>query len=162
MKNNIIIIAAAGLTIIGCQKKENTDPVVEKTTVVETATAASTKRCYLQVTEAKGENGKIVNDSLLLNIETNGDSITGTFKWLPYYKDKKTGDFKGTYKGNAAKTILSAKAEGMTNLEELDFTFDDKQASVKFGEMAEGPDGIWHYKDAKAASMETVPMAECK
>ena len=160
MKNKLILLAA-GLTLFSCQKKENTDTVIEQTTVEQTAPDVVTKQCYMQVTEIK-EGGKTVNDSILLNIETKGDSITGTFKWLPYYKDKKTGDFKGTVKNNIANTILSAKGEGTTNLEEFVIIFDANNASIKMGEMAEGPDGIWHYKDKAATSENAIPKVECK
>ena len=160
MKNKIILLAA-GLAMFSCQKKENTDTVIEKTTVEETAPDVVTKQCYLQVTQIK-DGTKTVNDSILLNIETKGDSITGSFKWLPYFKDKKTGEFKGTVKNNIANTILSAKGEGTTNLEEFVIVFDAEHASVKFGEMAEGTDGIWHYKDKAATSETSIPKVECK
>jgi len=162
MKNKLILLAA-GLAMFSCQKKENTDTVIENTTVEETAPEAEvvTKQCYLAVTAIK-EGSKTVNDSIILNIETKGDSITGTFKWLPFYKDKKTGEFKGTIKNNIANTILSAKAEGTTNLEEFTIVFDAAHASVKMGEMAEGTDGIWHYKDKAATSETAIPKVECK
>ena len=161
MKNKIIMLIA-GLSLLSCKKKEENTTVIENTTVEETAPAAPLKQCYLQVTESKGEAGKTVNDSIMLNIETKGDSITGTFKWLPFYKDKKTGEFKGLIKNNIANTILSAKAEGTTNLEEFIIVFDAEHASVKFGEMAEGTDGIWHYKDKSTTTDTAIPKVECK
>ena len=160
MKNKIILFAA-GLAMFSCQKKETTETVIENTTVEETAPDVVTKQCYMAVTAIK-EGTKTVNDSIMLNIETKGDSITGTFKWLPYYKDKKTGEFKGTVKNNIANTILSAKAEGTTNLEEFIIVFDATHASIKMGEMAEGTDGIWHYKDKAATSENSIPKVECK
>jgi len=160
MKNKILLLTI-GLAFASCQKKENTDAVIEKTTVEETAPDVVTKQCYLQVTQIK-EGAKTVNDSIVLNIETKGDSITGTFKWLPFYKDKKTGEFKGMIKNNIANTILAAKAEGTTNLEEFVIVFDAEHASVKLGEMAEGTDGIWHYKDKAATTETAIPKVECK
>jgi len=159
MKNKIILLAA-GLVLLSCQKKEE-KTIIENTTVEETAPETDVKQCYMAITEIK-KGSKTVNDTVILNLETKGDSITGTYKWLPYYKDKKTGVFNGTVKNNIATTILSAKGEGVTNLEEFNFTFNDKQVSVKFGEMAEGTDGIWHYKDAKTTTENAIPKVACK
>lgn len=161
MKNNIIILTAS-LALLSCKKEDKT--VIEQTTVEETAPADNgilVTQCYRAVTAIQDE-GKTVNDSILLNFERNGDSITGEFKWLPYYKDKKTGTFKGTVQGTTATTVLTAKGEGLTNKEEFIFDIDAENVSVKMGEMKEGKDGIWHYKDVKATSENAIPRTDCK
>jgi hypothetical protein len=160
MKNKIIILAAS-LALLSCKKEEKT--VIEQTTVEETAPtpALAGKQCYLEVTESQNE-GKTTNDSLMLNFERNGDSITGEFKWLPYYKDKKTGMFTGTVNGTTATTVLTAHGEGLTNKEEFIFDIAADKVVVKMGEMAEGKEGKWMYKDKQKASGTDIPKTDCK
>ena len=158
MKNTIPLLFA-GITLLSCQKKED-KTVVQETTVEQTTPA--TKQCYLKITGSKDETGKTVNDTLQLTIETKGDSVSGEFKWLPYYKDKKKGIFKGTVNGHTANTLLMAQAEGTTNKEEFIFDFNNEQATVKFGEMTKGEDGIWYYTDKNTLSKEKIPKVECK
>jgi len=161
MKNKIILLAL-GFAIVSCHNKKE---VIQETTVEATAPKPETiagKQCFLKVTENKADASNIMHDSLALSFETKGDSIYGTFKWLPSEKDKKTGPFKGTLTGTTANVILEAQAEGTTNKEELIFELADKQASVKFGEMTQGKDGIWHYKDVNTASAEVLQKTACK
>jgi uncharacterized lipoprotein YajG len=154
MKNKLMILAAAAL-LFSCQKKEE-KTVIEETTIEAEAPAATTpaeeQTCYLSV---------ISKDSIVLNITKKGDSISGTFKWLPAEKDKKISQFKGVLNGNTVTAIGSASAEGTTNKEELIFTLDGGQAKVKFGEMAQGKNGIWVYKDKAATSEQVLNKVDC-
>lgn len=158
MKNSMIILTAA-LALMSCKKEE--EKTVEKTTVEETAPVAATKYCYMQVTKAGGEDGKPANDTLSIEMELKGNVATGTFKWLPFYKDKKTGTFTGTASNGTVTAILEAQAEGTINKEELIFSYDDTKASVKFGEMVE-KDGVWVYKDKTTAAGTDIQKVECK
>ncbi len=161
MKNKIVIIIVA-LVLFACKKEDN--KVVEQTTVEQTAPTSDTVPqvdCYLAVTESRNE-GKVTNDTLMLSYERTGDSIYGEFNWLPYYKDKKTGTFSGTVKNHTAHTVLTASGEGITNKEEFLFSIAADKISVKMGEMAEGKDGIWHYKDATTASETIIPKVDCR
>lgn len=111
------------------------------------------KACYLQVTG---------RDSIILSAEIKGDSITGIFNWLPYEKDKKLATFKGRLVGNIAHTISNTMAEGMENKEELIFTLQDSTALVKFGEMLQGDNGVWMYKNKNTARSQVLKKVECK
>lgn len=159
--NNKILIFTASLVLLSCKKEDKT--IIEQTTVEETAadTDVLITNCYIAVTPIQ-EEGKAKNDTISLNFERKGDSITGQFKWLPYYKDKKTGTFKGIVKGNSASTILTAQGEGIINKEEFIFDIDTDKVSIKMGELAEGKDGIWHYKDKSATSENAIPKTDCK
>lgn len=152
MKNKIILLAA-GLMLFSCQKKE--EKVVQETTVEASAPTATLEEhfCFLNV---------VSKDSTVLNIVQKGDSISGTFKWLPAEKDRKVIDFKGILNGSTVTATGNSKAEGSTNKEELIFTLEHGQAKVKFGEMAEGKDGIWHYKDVKATSDQVLNKVDCQ
>jgi len=153
MKNELILLAA-GILMFSCQKKEE-KTVIEDTTVEAEAPVAEApeQMCFLNV---------VSKDSIILNVTKSGDSVIGTFKWLPVEKDKKITQFKGIISGNTVTAIGEASAEGMTNKEEFIFTIDGGQAKVKFGEMAESSDGVWRYKNKNATSDQVLNKVDCK
>lgn len=162
--NKLPLLAAALLLLAGCEKREKTDTVSTGGTIP----AAGNKEvfspsCYLQVITGKGNNGKTLNDSIIFNIEKrDGDSIWGIYHWKPAEKDKKIATFTGTIKGNEGHAIANSHAEGMNYNEEVLFTLKDNTLSVKFGEMAEGKDGIWYYKDKAKLSEQVLTKVNCK
>ncbi|RWW96622.1 hypothetical protein [Flavobacterium cerinum] len=155
MKHTITIFAAGLLLLNSCQKKEEKpETVVEETTIEKiTETAAEKDMCFLQV---------ISRDTIMLTITRDGDNISGTYKSIPFEKDKKTNVFKGTIKDNVVTAVGTVSAEGMTNKEEIIFTIDDKQASIKFGEMIEGDDGVYRYKNVNNTSPMAITKVDCK
>ena len=154
MIKSVLTIVCGSILLFSCQKKEEKETVTEDTTVQEvTETAPVTQACYHMV------QGK---DSIVLNIERSGDSIKGIFNWLPYEKDKKRSTFKGTVSGDNATTVAISQGEGMTNREELLFSFTDKEARVKFCEMTEGPNSIWKYKDLSKTTEQVLQKTDCK
>lgn len=160
MKKEIVIVAFAVL-FFSCRKEDKT---IEKTTVEQTspAKADTGKYCYMEVTSVDSGDGKTVNDTIAIEMEVTGNNANGTFEWLPYYKDKKTGTFTGVVTNGTFKGILEARAEGTVNKEEFIFDYDENKASVKFGEMAEGKEGVWNYKDIGNTSEQVVQKAVCK
>lgn len=155
MKHTIAIFAAGLLLLNSCQKKEEKpETVVEETTIEKiTETAPEKDMCFLQV---------ISRDTIMLTITRDGDNISGTYKSIPFEKDKKTNVFKGTIKDNVVTAVGTVSAEGMTNKEEIIFTIDDKQASIKFGEMIEGDDGVYRYKNVNNTSPMAITKIDCK
>lgn len=149
------MLAAGLLLFSSCkEKEEKTEPVVEETTIEKiTETAPERDMCFLQI---------ISRDTIMLTITRDGDNISGTYKSIPYEKDKKTNIFKGTIKDNTVTAVGMVSAEGKTNNEEIIFTIDDKQASIKFGEMIEGDDGVYRYKNVNNTSSLAVPKIDCK
>jgi hypothetical protein len=149
-------IASGLLLLASCQKKEEKTETVTEDTTVKAAPAEPAidgETCFLNV---------VSKDSTLLSVNRQGDSVSGTFRWLPYEKDKKTIVYKGTISGTTVTATGTSQAEGMTNREELIFTLEDNQASVKFGEMIEGDDGVWRYKNKNTASIQVLAKADCK
>ncbi len=161
-----MILAVAGLALLSC-KKENpavTDTPQDSLPPSKTA-AADVKQCYLQVTSRKADYGdrKTLSDSILFNIERHeGDSIWGIFHWKPAEKDKKISTYKGILKGDTGTVVANSNAEGMNYNEEVIFTLKDNTLAVKFGEMAEGKDGIWRYKDQSKLSEQLLNKVDCK
>ena len=153
-----LLLSACLLLLGSCQKKtENTDTVVSDTTSITTATPEELTEdgefCYLKV---------ISKDSIILKYTRTGEHITGIFHWRPYEKDKKISSFEGTIKGSTVNAIGHYDAEGSHFKEELIFTLEDNQASVKFGEMLQGDDEVWRYKSIKNAGTQVLPKVDCE
>ena len=154
MKNTLTLLAIGSLLAVSCQKKEDkTETVVEKTTVEQTAPKPMTeKQCYLKV---------IAQDSIIVEVERDGDSIHGIYHWKPFEKDKKISTYKGVMNGNTGNVIASSMQEGMNFKEEVIFTITGNTLAVKSGEMKE-ENGIWKYKDLKITSEQVLDKVDCK
>lgn len=154
MKYSIIVLAAIGSLLFGSCKKETETTVVEDTTIDKTVVETpATDMCFLQA---------VSRDSVMLTITRDGNNISGTYKSLPYEKDKKTIIFKGTIKDNTVTAIGTVSAEGMTSEEEIIFTIENNQATVKIGEMIEGDDSVYRYKNKNTAYAQVLSKVDCK
>jgi hypothetical protein len=167
MKTGIFALACTATLLLASCKDKPADTVTEETTVEETAPQPADiteKQCFLQVTEGKAEyaNNKTLHDSIIFEMERKGDSIWGIFHWKPQEKDKKIASYKGTISGTTGTVIANSHAEGMNYNEEVIFTLTDSAVAIKYGEMAEGKDGIWHYKDKNNTSEQVLTKVECK
>lgn len=157
MKNTATLLISGLFVFTSCKKESHVDTTVTESEQETEKTApilvAAETQCFLKVT------GK---DSLMLQMDRTGDSITGIFHWKPLEKDSKKSTFKGIIKGNDATTLATVSGEGMTTKEDFNFKVDDKSVTVKFAEMEEGKDGIWHYKNAQNSSGEVLQLVDCK
>ena len=165
MKTKIItVFAAAAFITAGCKDKPET--VVEETTVEEAAPQpeeAVGEQCFLQVTEGKAEGNNTIRDSIIFRIQQHrGDSIWGIYEYKPQEKDKKIATYKGVLEGNTGTVVANSIQEGMKFNEEVIFTLTDSAVAIKFGEMAEGKDGVWRYKDKNAAQEQVLNKTSCK
>jgi hypothetical protein len=155
MKYSLIIMLGIFFTLGSCKEKSDVDTTVtteSKTEETAPVLVAVEKQCFLNV---------IGRDSVMLQMERKGDSVTGSFNWKPFEKDSKRNNFKGIIKGNAATTLAAVSAEGMTSVEEFNFTIQDNKVSVQFGEMTEGKNGVWKYKEG-TTSTEVLTKTDCK
>ena len=158
MKRIITLGACALLLSVSCQKKEEKteETTIVKDSVVEVKNAtpvADGEMCFLQV---------VSKDSILLTIKKEGENVSGTYKTLPFEKDKKTIVFNGTLKDSLVTAVGTAMAEGTTVKEEFIFILNSDKAGVKFGEMIEGDDGVYRYKNKNSASALYINKTECK
>ena len=165
MKTKMItLFAAAAIMATGC--KDKTETIVEETTVEETAPQPEEgvgEACFLQVTENRADANHIIRDSIIFEIQQRrGDSIWGIYEWRPQEKDKKIATYKGIINGNMGNAIANSKQEGSTFNEEVIFTLTDSAVAIKFGEMAEGKDGIMRYKNKNAAQDQVLTKVDCK
>ncbi|MCW4470808.1 hypothetical protein OGH69_17685 [Flavobacterium sp. MFBS3-15] len=153
MKNTGLALLAV-IALASCQKKEEKTETVttEETTVTAPATeAVAEKECYRKV---------IAKDSIVVEIEHNGDSIHGIYHWKPYEKDKKISTYKGVTNGNTANVVAQSQQEGMNYKEEVIFAVTGNTLAVKFGEMKEDK-GIWKYKDTSKTSEQVLDKVDC-
>jgi hypothetical protein len=156
MKYNIALLAAALFILGSCQKKEEktetiTEEVITEKPVVEEL-PDNQEMCFMQI---------VSKDTLLLTVVKNGDNISGTYRSIPYEKDKKSNVFKGSLTGNTVTAVGTATGEGQTSQEEIVFTLENNQAGVKFGEMIEGDDGVYRYKNIKTATSLFINKVDC-
>ncbi len=160
----VTLIAILALTACKEQQEEKETVIPQETTETVPESSPYEKLCFLQVTEGKADynKNKTIRDSIVFELERNGDSISGIFNWLPYEKDKKISTFKGTISGKTGNAIADYEAEGMKYKEELVFTMGEDQVSIIYGEMVQGEDGIWRYKNKEAASTQTLSKVDCK
>lgn len=168
MKNISIYLFASLLMMASCQESKQDDakvvPQEPSSENIADAVQKNDRMCFLKVIEGKAEYGtnKVIRDSIIFEIERKGDSIYGIFDWKPYEKDKKISTYKGTIKGKTGTAIASYQAEGMEYDEELVFTLGEDQVSIIYGEMAEGEDGVWKYKNKEASSTQVLDKVDCK
>lgn len=154
MKTTFALLAAGAL-IVSCQKKEEkTETIITEETTVTTPAPepVAEKECYLKVMN---------KDSIIVEIEHDGDSIHGIYHWKPFEKDKKISTYKGVINGSTANVVAESQQEGMNYKEEVIFTIADNTLAVKFGEMKEDK-GIWKYKDAAKTSEQVLDKVDCK
>jgi hypothetical protein len=156
MKYNFIILAALMLLLGSCQKKEEkTETETNQNTKTEpsgTGLSENTEMCFMQV---------VSKDTLLLTVIKKGNDVSGTYKSAPYEKDKKTNVFSGTLSGNTITAVGTALGEGSAVQDEIIITLVDNQAGIKFGEMSEGDDGVYRYKNIKSATSLFIKRVDC-
>ncbi len=118
------------------------------------------KLCYIRNTEDGG--------SAKLEIGIRGNDVTGYFWWMPSQKDTKIGSITGKLnsaediKNGVLNLIWNAKAEGVTNNEELNIKISEGVAAPGFGEMKSVSD-MWVYADPNKIVYEpNLSLVDCE
>ncbi len=154
----------AGLCLVSCKKNEEKQTEISTEEATEQAEIAADKSCFLKVTTSTSEYDKnrIMSDSIVFEMERKGDSVFGVLNWKPYEKDKKYSSFKGTIKGNKGTAIAESMGEGMDYKEELKFTLEGDKASIQYGEMVQGDNNVWVYKEDAETSVQVLDKVPCE
>jgi len=158
MKHHITLLAFGLLLSVSCKKKEEK---TEETTVEEVKTEtpapeetiADGETCFLQV---------VSKDTLSLKIKKDGDNVSGTFRSVPFEKDRRTIVFEGSLNGDTVTAVGNATGEGQTQKEEFIFILKNNQAGVKFGEMIQGDDDVYRYKSKNTATPLFINKVDCQ
>lgn len=155
LKYILILIVFAILVFVVVKMGSKVEPV---STVNETPEAQepSDVKWPIELCFAKfgalNENG--FADNYTLRMSLNKENVTGELNFIPAEKDRKTGEIQGTV-GPVDKMMMARTAdlwwftfaEGMSAKEQLKIIFGEGTASIGFGEMVEGEDGAYVYKN---------------
>lgn len=139
----IIVVFVVGIFIFLSKNKKL--EIVQTPSTVETI-----GMCYQYYKETP--NG--LADRAWLKMNILGDKVTGEYQNIPAEKDSKIGKFNGTVgkmnpriSGRIADVLWDSYGEGMRATEQLKIEFGEGSAVALFGEMIDGGDGVYVYKD---------------
>ncbi len=143
MKNAIsssVLSLAIILAISACSKTDKTEaPDVSEvaTTTSETPTPetptevvapAPVKHCF------RSEFGMDdIKDVEELTVVLDGDAATGMYNWIPAYKDKRMGNYTGTFADPVISADYEFQQEGQTATAMITITIEDQQVKVEGG-----------------------------
>lgn len=139
MKKDVYIIVI-GVVVLGALFLTQKKPSLPAGT-----NTLSAERCFMWNTEA--------GDRATLRLSAPDEkSVTGSFTFAPFEKDRRSGTFTGSIENEnpdtmtqTARLLWSAEGEGVTNQEELFVLLTDHDARPGFGEMKAGSDGVYRY-----------------
>jgi hypothetical protein len=107
-------------------------------------------------------------DTAFLKLTTpdGGVTITGELATYPAEKDAMTGTLSGTATNVNGDAIFDGQyansAEGMNNISEQLIKLGQGSAQIGYGEMVQGTDGTYDYKDkTKVTYSLTLPAVDC-
>lgn len=158
----IVLLIVAGFMF--SLSKEST-PLVDIPTIPETQTTP-TNLCYYR--HEKTASG--LYDRAWIRLELVGSAVTGEFNNYPAEKDSKVGSFSGTVSAldqtsmsRTASVIWNTSGEGMQAKEELLISFGDGSAQAAFGEMVQGANGVYVYKDKATVTYQgDLSQVDCE
>lgn len=87
------------------------------------------KHCYKN--EYPFNDGSGAKDVMELNIIVQGDAVTGSYNWLPAFKDQRTGAFKGSTNNGVIKADYVFMQEGKEATADLEIKLHETEAVVK-------------------------------
>ncbi len=137
MKKIILITTGVCMTLFSCKKAETV--TVEKDTVTPVESAPITE-CYGYF---KGK------DTITATFSVTGDQVTGNLDYKFFEKDKNSGTFSGSMKGDTIMGDYTFQSEGMTSVREVVFLKANNTLTEGSGEIAE-KDGKMVFKNPKA------------
>lgn len=127
------------LAFLACQDNKTTSETTPKSeTKVATSKVSHEKLCFLTTSGASEIQGKIVQDSLVLNLGIEGNKVSGIFNWIPAEKDARRGKLLGTKKGNLISGKYSFVQEGKEQTQPIQIQLEATTAKVIINSGKEG------------------------
>lgn len=127
------------LAFLACQDNKTTSETTPKSeTKVATSKVSHEKLCFLTTSGASEIQGKIVQDSLVLNLGIEGNKVSGIFNWIPAEKDVRRGKLLGTKKGNLISGKYSFVQEGKEQTQSIQIQLEATTAKVIINSGKEG------------------------
>ncbi|MEO5563859.1 MAG: hypothetical protein ABIR18_10500 [Chitinophagaceae bacterium] len=131
---NIYSFLIAGCIIASCNNSTSTE---KQTSESVTPPEEAAMNCYT------GVSGK---DSVMLNITSNGDKITGTLNYKFSEKDSNHGSIDGIMKGDTLLADYSFASEGQSSIRQVAFLKKDNSMIEGYGDLEE-KDGKVQFKN---------------
>lgn len=138
----IFYILIAGFAFIACNNDKTVDSTVSETNTPGEKSSENKQECYT------GNSGK---DTVLLNLKTDGDKISGTLSYKFFEKDSNHGTVEGSMHGDTLLANYRYNSEGTSSVREVAFLKKGTSLQEGYGEKTE-KDGSQKFKSP--ASLE--------
>lgn len=137
MKNNknvkIIFLIFLAFGILSCtnsnKQKTRENEEIQKTEVNKT-------HCFRNEYNFADEPG--VKDVQEIQLSINGDKVTGTYNWLPAYKDQRKGSLQGIIRNDTIICQYNFSQEGIEDSANLKIVLINKKAIISGGKVELG------------------------
>lgn len=127
LKTSTTISIFVLIFLISCNKpgKEKTVAKLIDSTITE---KPETTFCFRN--EYPFENEPNDKDIEELQYSVSGDIVSGTYNWIPMYKNQRTGSFKGILKDNIITALYSFYQEGIEDTVTIKIVLENNKAIV--------------------------------
>ena len=143
MKNikniKIIFLIFLAFGILNCtdsnkQKPSETGAILKNEEIQKTE--VNKTHCFRNEYNFADEPG--VKDVQEIRLTINGDKVTGTYNWLPAYKDQRKGSFNGTIRNDTIICQYNFSQEGIDDSANLKIVLINKKAIISGGKVELG------------------------
>ncbi|PZD77238.1 hypothetical protein [Mesonia sp. K7] len=112
LKNLVLLFIP--ITIVGCNDGNKS---TEKKTL-----------CF--ESEYPHQTNPDMKDAYTLEINVEGDKVTGTYNWFPAEKDQRKGTFSGTVEEHIVDAVYTFEQEGQKQTTNIKIYYDKEKATV--------------------------------
>ncbi len=133
---NLLFLTTVTTLVISCSDSNTPDAndnkrVDEKSVSIQETTDTGKENRYCYRNDYPFPNEPKYKDVLELNIQIVDNMVTGSYNWLPEFKDQRKGQIEGTIKDNRIKGKYVFMQEGVKDSAEITITLKDKFAVVE-------------------------------
>lgn len=120
------------LWVAGCSGSEGGRAVTDRE-------APAARHCFRN--EYPFPDDSLRSDVIELSVVIEGDRVTGTYSWLPFFKDRRVGTLQGRRSGGVIGATYAFTQEGIADSVELTISLEPTRAIVQGGPTELGADG---------------------
>ena len=161
---NLLLAAFSLLAMAACQNSGTADKEAAAADTTATAVPAETAQsdtstfvpqaCFIW---AEGQDTTWIGIAMLA-----GNTIRGTYDWVPWEKDGAHGTFSGTRDKELIHVIYDYVIEGSSQKEEKIFKMAGSGLEEGEGELQDSPDGVLRLKDPAKVTFKPLTRVPCK
>ncbi|MEZ9178246.1 hypothetical protein [Vibrio kanaloae] len=126
----VALYAVIGMVVLGCDNGNDLELAQIET---KQTSEDSNERRYCFRNEYPFKDNPSDKDVKELNIEIIGDTVEGTYNWIPVFKDKRMGQFSGSIANGVATVKYVFMQEGSEQEEVLEVKLYDNEVIVGGG-----------------------------